>query len=484
MTFNISQQNLIDDLLTEACNTDPELDAWAYEAEEPLFIKNLENVQGDERDVILFSIGYGPDLQGKITMNFGPLNREGGWRRLNVAVSRARQEMIVFSTLAPEQIDLSRTSAEGVAALKAFLDYANGCALTNTETTMFKRSEEKESIAGSICKALSQSGYTTQKMVGTSKYRVDVGVVSPQNPGQYLLGILLDGESYHTARTTRDREISQVSVLRGLGWNIYRIWTVDWWENSAREKERLLTYLKELERQPAQTVLMSKNRQMEKPALESVPFPSGKLAKGVPVPSESPAVATGMYQAASLLNQTLTPEEFLLPQHTRKIQSLILRILDAEAPITEALLTRRLMQCFGISRAGSRLQARTSELLSTMGIFYTTQNKQKVYWKEGQTPDSYLRFRSTGIEENKRDAKDIPVHETSNAVCAVLEEQIGLPREDLIRETAKLLGYTRMGNFVVAAMSDGIDYAMAQNRICADRYGYLTLLRRNLTGVL
>lgn len=477
VTFNISQQNLIDDLLTEACKADPELEAWAYEAEEPLFIKNLENVQGDERDVILFSIGYGPDLQGKVTMNFGPLNREGGWRRLNVAVSRARQEMIVFSTLAPEQIDLSRTSAEGVAALKAFLEYANGCTLANTETTVFKRLEEKGSIADSVCKALSQSGYTSQKMVGTSKYRVDVGVGSPQNPRQYLLGILLDGESYHTAQTTRDREVSQVSVLKGLGWNIYRIWTVDWWENSAREKERLLTYLKELERQPEQAVSIAKNRQVEKPAPEAVPFSSEKLAKGFSTLSESPTAVTVVYQAAFLPNQTLTPEEFLLPQHTRQIQSLILRILDAEAPITEALLTRRLMQSFGISRAGSRLQARTFELLSIMGIFYTIQNKQKVYWKEGQTPDSYLRFRSTGIEENKRDAKDIPFHETANAACTVLEEQIGLPREDLIRETAKLLGYVRMGNFVVAAMSDGINYAMTQNRICADQYGYLKLPR-------
>ena len=122
VTFNISQQNLIDDLLTEACGADPGLEQWAYGSEEPVFIKNLENVQGDERDVILFSVGYGANQAGKVSMNFGPLNRAGGWRRLNVAVSRARNEMKVFSSLAPEQIDLSRSSAEGVAALRGGLE--------------------------------------------------------------------------------------------------------------------------------------------------------------------------------------------------------------------------------------------------------------------------------------------------------------------------------------------------------------------------
>ena len=117
VTFNINQQNLISDLLDEACRTDSVLEDWAYHSPEPLFIKNLENVQGDERDVILFSIGYGPDEQGHVTMNFGPLNREGGWRRLNVAVSRARQEMVVYATLRPDQIDLSRSPAQGVACL-------------------------------------------------------------------------------------------------------------------------------------------------------------------------------------------------------------------------------------------------------------------------------------------------------------------------------------------------------------------------------
>ena len=122
--YKLSTALDIDDLLMESCKEDPNLESWLYSGEEPVFIKNLENVQGDERDVILFSIGYGPDKNGKVSMNFGPLNRDGGWRRLNVAVSRAREEMVVFTSMTGAMIDLSKTNSKGVAGLKAFLEFA------------------------------------------------------------------------------------------------------------------------------------------------------------------------------------------------------------------------------------------------------------------------------------------------------------------------------------------------------------------------
>src|SRR5699024_8181066 len=128
--FSQTQQSLIEDLLQKLFQENPSLEEFAMTCEEPIFIKNLENVQGDERDIILFSIGYGPDDEGKVSMNFGPLNRDGGWRRLNVAVTRARYEMKVFSSLRGDQIDLSRTKSEGVKGLKDFLNFAEKGSLT------------------------------------------------------------------------------------------------------------------------------------------------------------------------------------------------------------------------------------------------------------------------------------------------------------------------------------------------------------------
>ena len=243
VTFNIQQQNLIDDLLTEACRKDEALELWAYGGSEPLFIKNLENVQGDERDVILFSVGYGPDETGWVSMNFWPLNRDGGWRRLNVAVTRARREMVVFSALKPEQIDLNRSSAEGVSALRAFLEYAEGRPLACDEGSAHSDAAARSAVADVLCAALREKGYETVRAVGHSAYRIDVGVVNPENPERYLLGILLDGGAYAAAKTTRDREIAQQSVLEGLGWRLTRLWSMDWWDSRERELTRILALL-------------------------------------------------------------------------------------------------------------------------------------------------------------------------------------------------------------------------------------------------
>ena len=176
-----------------------------------------------------------------------------------MAVSRARNEMKVFSSLAPEQIDLSRSSAEGVAALRAFLEYAQGGQLELDEKALGRVHGRKTGIADSICAALEERGYQTQCAVGKSDYKVDIGVVDPGRPGRYLLGILLDGEGYRTAKTVRDRELAQTEVLRGLGWNILRIWTMDWWDNRQKELERVFARLEKLKSQPVKPAALPEN---------------------------------------------------------------------------------------------------------------------------------------------------------------------------------------------------------------------------------
>lgn len=467
VTFNINQQNLIDDLLTEACKTDAPLEHWAYERDEPLFIKNLESVQGDERDVILFSISYGPDTEGRVSMNFGPLNREGGWRRLNVAVSRARQEMLVFATLTPEQIDLSRTASTGVAALKAFLEYADGTQMAKDEKTI----QEQPTYGGivqSICQSLQEAGYACQAMVGHSSYKVDVGIINPAHPGSYLLGVLLDGPMYGASKTTRDREIAQMEVLKNLGWELHRIWTVDWWDNHTRELDRLLEHI----RQTAAQV----ERQKPLPIQQNVVIlnaekTAAKIAAGYRIQTPQAAPIAPTYQIAQLPLQYLPSEEYLLPERAPMLKRLFTQVLEAEAPISEGMLTRRVLQSLGIARAGSRIQAHTASLLRHMQVRSTMQDGQRFYWGSAQIPGAYQGFRVSGA--GIRDAKDVPVQEAANAVCQVLREQIGLPRADLIRETAKLLGYTRSGNVVVSMAQGGIQLALDAGRISEGQDGYL-----------
>ena len=467
ITFNISQQHLIDDLLTEACTQDPELEKWAFSQEEPLFIKNLENVQGDERDVILFSIGFGPDEKGKIYMNFGPLNRDGGWRRLNVAVSRARSEMLVFSTMRSDQLDLNRTRAEGVAALRRFLEYAEGRTLVLEDAANQTRRECHDGIADAICKALEEKGYETDLAVGRSEYRIDIGVVDPEDPETYILGILLDGSGYGAAKTTRDREIAQIGVLRSLGWRILRVWCMDWWDNREKQLKRILETLREVQRSGKKS-----EPEAPKPAEKPIRLQANV---SVTVPEQAQRQSAPGYTATALPVKYLSAEAFIDPWNERDIRRKIQLVIDTEAPVSLAMLTKRVVQSYGITRAGSRIQSHLNTILRKMRPKTTTQENTVFYWKNDQNPDGYVGFRASGDGENRRDVRDVPVQEVANAIYAVLYEQISMEQDDLLRETASKLGYTRLGNHVLSALASGIRYAQDQGGITTGTNGTFVL---------
>ncbi|MDD2458907.1 MAG: DUF3320 domain-containing protein, partial [Eubacteriales bacterium] len=462
ITFNINQQNLIDDLFTEACASNPALEAWAYDGAEPLFIKNLENVQGDERDIILFSIGFGADRDGKVFMNFGPLNREGGWRRLNVAVSRARNEMMVFSSLQPDQINLSKTSAQGVSALKSFLDYARSGILPVTEQVSQSVKSSTTGTIRNVCLALQQAGYQTDVAIGQSKYRIDIGVIDPANPDSYLLGILLDGESYGQAKSTRDREIAQLKVLSGLGWTIHRIWSMDWWDNKEQEITAILAKLENLIQQrttAAKDVLIQSSASTSQWNMQAPK-------------AEKTGRSVTNYQTTILSHPAMTPEDYLSPATTKQIRQAFKSVIDTEAPISETLLIRRVLQSFGISRAGSRIQSKNQAILNQLNYPCTIQGDSTFYWRPDQNPATYAEFRSVGGGSDIREARDVPFEEVAGAVCQVLEDQIGLPEDDLIRETARKLGYSRSGNQVISMVRGGIQIALVKGSITKDDRGH------------
>lgn len=240
VTFNTEQQSLIEDLLDKARGEDPGIE-WAFSDDElePVFVKNLETVQGDERDVILFSITYGPDEAGHVTMNFGPLNRNGGERRLNVAMTRARSEMMVFSTLTPERIDLSRTAARAVADLKHFLEYAERGASALGAAVHGSVGDFESPFEVAVARSLQEKGWFVHPQVGVSAYRIDMGIAHPDKPGIYLAGIECDGAMYHSSAYARERDKVRQGMLEGLGWTLFRVWSTDWWTNRAKAIDAL-----------------------------------------------------------------------------------------------------------------------------------------------------------------------------------------------------------------------------------------------------
>lgn len=241
VAFSKPQSDLIEDLLNERLTAEPELEEKDRLREEPLFVKNLENVQGDERDVILFSVGYGPNKDGLLSMNFGPLNKAGGERRLNVAITRARYEMKVFASLMPNDIDERRTKAEGVLALKRFLQYADhGHAESLTPSA---QDDGHDVIVSKIADALRREGLDVKTQVGTSALRMDIAIADPRHPEAFKLGIICDGRALCRIKTVADREVVMPTVLTHLGWRLIRLWTPDWFAHPDRVIRQIKDYM-------------------------------------------------------------------------------------------------------------------------------------------------------------------------------------------------------------------------------------------------
>jgi very-short-patch-repair endonuclease len=230
VAFSEAQQLAVLDRLEEMRKERPEFEKYFAEGEmEEFFVKNLENVQGDERDVMIFSVGYGKDSQGKMYQNFGPLNKAGGERRLNVAVTRAKKHVKLVASIGAE--DIEGSSSTGALLLKDYLAYAASGGSREVLQSGQERRYAKEMdspLEDDVYRALTAKGLKVQRWIGCSGYRIDLAVEDPDRPGSFLLGIECDGASYRSGRTARDRDRTRESVLRGLEWNLHRIWSKDW----------------------------------------------------------------------------------------------------------------------------------------------------------------------------------------------------------------------------------------------------------------
>ena len=245
VAFSLAQQTAIQDLFDELVDGDEAIRRAVGALEEPVLIKNLESIQGDERATMLFSIGYGRDESGRMAMNFGPMNRAGGERRLNVAITRAREQMLVFSTIRAGDIDLARTGASGVRLLRDFLEFAQRGALTPAPAGAAGaagtgvHAGRPDALEESIAHALEARGWAVDRHVGTSGYRVSLALRDRTQPERWCLGIELDGPFWQSGETVADRELLRRDVLRRLGWRTIRVWSAEWLGDPAKAIERI-----------------------------------------------------------------------------------------------------------------------------------------------------------------------------------------------------------------------------------------------------
>lgn len=447
VTFNSEQQSLIEDLLDNARSEDPSIE-WAFSDEvslEPVFVKNLESVQGDERDVILFSITYGPDESGYMTMNFGPLNRTGGERRLNVAMTRARSEMMVFSTLPADRIDLSRTASRAVADLKHFLEYAERGSSALGGRVHGSLGDFESPFEVAVARELQNKGWIIHPQVGVSAYRIDMGIVHPDKPGLYLAGIECDGAMYHSSAYARERDKVRQSVLEGLGWNILRVWSTDWWTNKTAEIEDLDKQLRSLlqgqsenaksdqlpdheSASDSQLLMVESNE-----AQELADF--GSMKQMVSSASESEYV--GQYQIADLQRFPPDAGEFYLEEYTPRLIEMIQQVIDQEGPIHELLLVHRIARHHGFQRSGNQIKDRIIQ--HAKKLRRTTKDSTGIfYWPDSSVGQTLKYARTNGRSETERKPELISIEEIRN-IADALGEGAG------VSEICQALGIARIG---------------------------------------
>ena len=239
-TFSVAQKNAILEELEVKRKEHPEYEPlFSDNKEERFFVKNLETIQGDERDVILISVGYGYDQDGKMSLNFGPLNQDGGERRLNVLITRAREKCVVFSNFKAYDMNLTANPPYGVKSLKEFLEYAENLTLGTHSVDEVS----KEPFEDAIASFLQENGYMVDKHIGCAGFRVDLAIVDDENPGKYILGITTDGKMYSSSKVARDRDRLREQVLTGLGWKLYHLWSTDWYRNRDLGRKKLLDHI-------------------------------------------------------------------------------------------------------------------------------------------------------------------------------------------------------------------------------------------------
>ncbi|MBQ0016267.1 MAG: DUF4011 domain-containing protein [Bacteroidales bacterium] len=442
IAFSSTQQTLIEDLLSDTIERDKQLTQLADSMYEPIFVKNLENVQGDERDVILFSIGYGPDANGKISMNFGPLNKVGGERRLNVAVSRARKEMIVYSTMTAGQINLNNTKSKGVEGLKHFLEYAEKQVLF--EASRAGKAAGNTSIQRQIAKALVERGYEVKTEVGLSDFKIDVAIVDPRDRSNYILGILLDGDIYRNTQTTRDREIVQPTVLNLLNWNVVRVWSIDWFKQPdvvvQRIEERVA---KIIEGQSNSAAVAVEQKQEDNQGINSFAITSDDVI------NDTPTTKAADYPDINY-------------DYHEEVEGYIGMVIRNEQPIMYSLLCKRVAAFLDMGRVTSTTQFHVDAALAR--YHHECDRDNRVIALDADVLRRWDAYRPN-TDANRRSIEEIPSVELATVVLEVAGQNLSIAEDSLTLIAAKRMGFARRGANVDVAFKQVLSRLICNGKL-------------------
>ena len=455
-----TQADLIEFLLEQRRISEPDIEfRFTDTLDEPLFVKNLENVQGDERDHIILSIGYGPTTgPGAVPNRFGPINAVGGHRRLNVAVSRARRTLTLVHSLRASDV---RSEQHGAKLLRRYLEYAeNPVTALDAAQSINDAAETESDFEHAVLQALTARGHEVKIQVGVAGYRIDLGILS-EDGTRFDLGIECDGLTYHSCPAARDRDWLRQTVLEGLGWNIHRIWSTAWIRNKNQEIIAIENALERARSRPKLAI-----SQVHLPMKDLPPDDESRTAVSGLLDEPSRKLLFEEYQQASLTGFPRGPE--LQYEVHRLLEPMILEVARVEGLVHFDVLIDRLRTRYDMSRAR---QASRQRVWSSVKRCVET---GLLLLEEGNTAeDSFLSLpdcdstipRRSIADARRRVVTQISTAELQSGVDRIVRVLFGASREELIRETSRQFGYERAGEDIHARIGETIDRMLADGRL-------------------
>jgi len=475
ITLSFAQEEAVLEEWEKRKSNNPQLAALASEeGDEPLFIKALEKVQGDERDFIIISVGYGKDDKGVLHLNFGPINQFGGERRLNVAVTRARSQTTTVASFLPHELDLARLTTQngGVIKLQQYLEYAKNCGKF-PEIASSEGAVELNDFEESIKQALELRGLKVDGQVGSSGYRIDLAIRHPEYSSRYILAVECDGATYHSHRTARDRDRLREEVLIALGWKIHRIWSTDWIKEPEEAINQVLLRFEELHkkgivgvevpRKSRSGVSSPKNAAREnspqnQEKTTSYNFEAHRLTEP-PFPIYKPYCpaqkreSDSFYKAKSRVGNRVT------------LMSDVVEIVQAESPIHPKLLAQRIGDLYNFARVGSKIEAIVGRIVELATREKKITKKNGFLWTGDGIQSVQARVNDPTMMP--RNIEYVASEELGSVIEWLLQNEYGLPKDALIKRTAQVMGYDRTGENVRDGIEKSIDMLLKQGRITA-----------------
>jgi very-short-patch-repair endonuclease len=439
--------------------------------DERLFVKNLEAVQGDERDVIFISIGYGKDAEGNFYQNFGPLSKDGGERRMNVLISRARERCVVFSSINFGDISAESKSL-GTRMLRDFLHYAETGKIAAGQIT---GGEFDSPFEEAVAIALRGRGYKVEPQVGVSGFKIDLGILHPEKAGRFILGIECDGAAYHSSRSARDRDRLRQQVLEGLGWQLYRIWSTDWFRSPTRETQRLVTAIDKAietyaENNAGRSVTVPLKITPEN--TQTLHVNGNSLRSFVPERQEKQSEGQLLSKDEDIERLAIPYEEYHIRSYggimftalpDGELINLVSAIVQHEAPIHLEEVARRLREAFGLERITIRILNITEVALRQAARQGEINCKNEFWFTTGRDLERPRNRRDASSSLRKHDK--IAPYEYRLAISAVLRESFSAERGELTALVARVLGFDRTGNGLESSISDEINQMLRVGEI-------------------